>query len=190
MPTTVPLSSLQDTLAAAAQQYGLDPQILLHQAQQESGLNPNSVSKAGAIGVMQLMPGTAKDLGVNPRDPSANIYGGAHYMRQLLDRYDGNYRLALAAYNAGPARVDAYLKGRALPAETQAYVPAILGRDTPPPAPSPSPSGGADTTQSVQPGVGPPDAGAALTLRDVVLANINQRLRAAQQQFNTPLLME
>jgi len=180
----VPLSSLSDTINAAAQQYGLDPNLLLRQARQESGFNPNAVSKAGAIGVMQLMPGTAKDLGVNPNDPTANIYGGAHYMRQLLDRYNGDYRLALMAYNAGPGRVDAYLKGGKLPAETQNYAPAILG-----------PSAGVPlasiATQPAQPEASPdssPDLGAALTLRQAAL--IGHQLRNAQAAFNAPIMVQ
>lgn len=147
---------VRQSVIDAANQYGLDPNLLLKQFQQESGLNPNVVSKAGAMGVAQLMPGTAAQLGVDPRNTTENIDGGARYMREMLDRYGGDYHLALAAYNAGPGRVDAYLAGRGqLPAETQAYVPAIMGSRQPPGAP---PSG---ATRIVGGGPPPPSAAPA-----------------------------
>lgn len=119
---------VQQTINDAATQYGLDPDLLLRQAYQESGLKQSSVSSAGAKGIMQLMPKTASDLGVDPDDPVQNIYGGAKYMRQMLDQFGGSYPHALAAYNAGPARVQDYInKGTPLPSETQKYVPAIMG---------------------------------------------------------------
>jgi soluble lytic murein transglycosylase-like protein len=92
----------------------------------ESGGRPCAVSVKGAQGLMQLMPDTQYDLGVrDPFDPAENIAGGVRYIRQMLNRYKGDMRLALAAYNAGPQRVDA---GKDVPAiaETQAYVTAIM----------------------------------------------------------------
>lgn len=118
---------ITDKLTAAAQQYGLDPGLFQRQAYQESGYNQNAVSGAGALGVMQLMPGTANDLGVDPSNLDQNIDGGARYMRQMLNRYGGNQQLALAAYNGGPGKVDAYLKGGSLKPETLNYVKSITG---------------------------------------------------------------
>jgi len=90
---------------AAAGANGLDPDFLTAVARTESGLNPDAVSSAGAIGLMQLMPATARGLGVDPRVPQQNIMGGARHLRALLDRFDGQIDLALAAYNAGSGAV-------------------------------------------------------------------------------------
>src|SRR6185503_11112216 len=171
----VPLSSL---LSSAATQYGLDPNLLLRQARQESGLHQGAVSPAGAIGVMQLMPATAKGLGVDPNDVGQNIQGGAHYLRQMLDRYNGDYNLALAAYNAGPGRVEAYLKnGTALPSETQKYVAAIMGGNVPAAAAGGSvPLASLPATQPDMPNVNP------LAAR-LALSDIGRRLQQAQQSF-------
>jgi len=97
-------------------------------AVQESGLYPCAVSSAGATGLMQLMPATAASLGVaNPLDPWQNLQGGSQFLRQLLDRYGGDLRLALGAYNAGPANVD-YFGGVPPFAETQNYVESVMQR--------------------------------------------------------------
>lgn len=108
------------------QRYNLDPALLKAVAQTESGFSANAVSKAGAKGMMQLMDSTAEALGVaNVFDPTQNIDGGARYLRAMLDRYNGDVSMALAAYNAGPGAVD---KWGGLPPyqETQAYVPRVL----------------------------------------------------------------
>lgn len=112
-------------VANAAAQYGIDPALLAAVAKQESGLNQSAVSSAGAIGVMQLKPGTAASLGCDPNDMTSNIDCGAKYLSQLLAQFGGNEALALAAYNAGPGAVTKY--GGVPPyAETQAYVSNIL----------------------------------------------------------------
>ena len=108
-----------------AQQEGVPPDLFLRLVNQESRFNPDAVSSAGAIGLAQLMPGTASDLGVDPRDPVQNLTGGARYLRQQLDAFN-QPDLALAAYNAGPGNVRKY--GGIPPfEETQNYVSTILG---------------------------------------------------------------
>lgn len=112
---------------AAASRHGLDPALLRGLIRAESNFNPNAGSPAGAQGLTQLMPGTARSLGVtNPFDPAQAIEGGARYLRQQLDRFGGDERLALAAYNAGPGAVQRF--GGVPPyAETQTYVERVLG---------------------------------------------------------------
>jgi soluble lytic murein transglycosylase-like protein len=105
--------------------YGVDPDLARAVMRLESGGNPNAVSSAGAIGLMQLMPGTAKGLGVDPRDPKRNLEGGIKYLAQLADKYDGDYVKTLAAYNAGSGRVDSYGGVPPFP-ETERYVKNVL----------------------------------------------------------------
>lgn len=120
-------SEFDGLIAAAAQRYELDPALLKAVAHAESNLAPTSVSHAGAKGLMQLMDSTAQQLGViDSFDPAQNIDGGARFLRQLLDHYDGNVILALAAYNAGPGAVDRW-GGLPPYSETQAYIPRVLG---------------------------------------------------------------
>lgn len=114
-----------EAAVAAARKYGIDPGVYIRQIGQESSWNPNAVSSAGARGIAQFMPATAKGMGVNPDDPLASLDAGARLMRQNLDMF-GNYPDALAAYNAGPGAVQKY--GGVPPfAETRQYVATILG---------------------------------------------------------------
>jgi soluble lytic murein transglycosylase-like protein len=119
-------TSFDDVIKQAAAKEGIDPTLVKAVARAESNLNPGAVSSAGAKGVMQLMDGTARELGVRDSfDPAQNIAGGAKYLKQLLNRYGGDVKRALAAYNAGPGAVDA--SGGIPPyAETQAYVQRVL----------------------------------------------------------------
>jgi len=112
---------------AAGQKYNLSPDLLKAVAKVESTFRPHLVSKSGAMGIMQIMPGTARYLGVtDPFDPEQSIMGGARYLRENLDRFEGDIELALAAYNAGWPAVK---KHGGIPPfrETQAYVPKVLG---------------------------------------------------------------
>ena len=113
-------------LNVAAQKYGVDPKLVSAIAKAESDFNPDVVSSAGAVGVMQLMPETAAALGVrNINDPRENIDGGVAYLKQLLTAFDGDTTRAVAAYNAGPQAVKDY-DGVPPYAETRAYVNKVL----------------------------------------------------------------
>jgi soluble lytic murein transglycosylase-like protein len=116
---------VMSAISSAAQSQNLDAKLIEAVAWQESRLRPDAVSPKGAMGVMQLMPATARDLSVRPNDVTDNVRGGATYLRQLLARYDGDLVKALAAYNAGPGTVDR--RGGPPPyKETQAYIAAVL----------------------------------------------------------------
>jgi soluble lytic murein transglycosylase-like protein len=124
----LPASILSPVFERAGFAYGVSPLLLRAVAEQESGLQPCAVSRKGALGLMQLMPETATFLGLNdPFDVEENIFGGARFLRQLLDRFQNDLGLALGAYNAGPARIEQF--GGIPPiAETQNYVASILTR--------------------------------------------------------------
>jgi soluble lytic murein transglycosylase-like protein len=112
----------------SARKYGLDPRLLEAVMQVESAGNPRAVSRKGALGLMQLMPATARELGVgNPLDPRENLEGGARYLSRLLARYQGDLEMALGAYNAGPGTVDRYGGVPPWP-ETRAYIEKIKER--------------------------------------------------------------
>jgi soluble lytic murein transglycosylase-like protein len=122
---TPPTTRLADDFTAASTRFDISAQLTTALAWQESHFAMSSTSPKGAIGIMQLMPGTAKELGVDPQVPTANIEGGAEYLKMMMDRYDGDLVRALAAYNAGPNAVD---RSGGVPPyrETQDYVNAIL----------------------------------------------------------------
>ena len=118
---------VRNAIQAAARSQNLGEALVEAVAWQESKFRSDAVSPRGAIGLMQLMPETARALRVDPADLYANALGGASYLRSMLDRYDGDIVKALAAYNAGPGKVDHY---RGIPPypETKAYVANILER--------------------------------------------------------------
>lgn len=144
LPAMLPLQLQQSTSSydAIVQQasllYGVDAGLIHSVIEAESGYRSNVVSSAGAKGLMQLMDGTAQQMGVKDAfDPAQNVYGGTRYLASLLKRYNGNEAMALAAYNAGPGRVDALgvksdeqlrSKMSQLPLETQKYVANIMAR--------------------------------------------------------------
>lgn len=134
-------------VAQTAASMGVDPSLALGVAAAESNFNPNAVSSAGAIGVMQLEPGTAAALGVNPYDVVQNIQGGIRYLAAQLAAFGGEVAAALAAYNWGPGAVRQAMANAGAawlstaPAETQAYVAKILG-SVPAPAELAAPADG------------------------------------------------
>jgi len=130
-------------IGSAATSQHVDPKLLRAVIAQESGFRPCAESGKGALGLMQLMPATVDQFQVaDPFDPQQNIEAGAKYLKQLLDKYGGDLSLALAAYNAGPAAVDA-AKGIPDIRETRDYVKAILAatQPAPPQTPMPKPTG-------------------------------------------------
>lgn len=129
---------MMDKINTIAKSYGVDTNLVREVVRAESNFNPNAVSRAGAKGLMQLMDSTARSLNVDDSfDPEQNLEGGTKYLRDLLSKYDGNVKVALAAYNAGPGRVDRLdidtdaefaAKASQLPKETQRYVEKITSR--------------------------------------------------------------
>jgi len=119
-------SQIHQAIERAASRYNVPSDLIQSVIRCESNFKPDAVSRAGAQGLMQLMPATANDLGVSdPFDIQQNIMGGTRYLRQMLDRFDGNVETALAAYNAGPGTVTRY--GGIPPyRETQAYVKKVM----------------------------------------------------------------
>lgn len=116
-------AELDAMIRAEAERQGVNPDLVRAVVRQESGGRPDAVSSAGAIGLMQLMPGTARELGVNPHDPAQNLAGGVRYLKEMAARF-GNLDEALAAYNAGPGAVQRF--GGIPPyRETQDYVRRI-----------------------------------------------------------------
>lgn len=127
------MSAIPQLVAQTAADQGVDANLALAVASAESNFNPYALSPAGAIGVMQLMPATAAQLGVDPHDPGQNIQGGVSYLRRLLSEFGGDTAAALAAYNWGPGNVKKAITSyggdwlSAAPSETRNYVSKILG---------------------------------------------------------------
>src|SRR5689334_2397016 len=118
--------ALNQVVSGAGERHQIDPDFISSVIRAESGFHQNAVSRKGALGLMQLMPGTAADMGItNPFDPRSNVEGGTKYLRDLLVKYNFDVNKALAAYNAGPKRVDQY---HGIPPyyETQAYISRII----------------------------------------------------------------
>ncbi|QQE72765.1 lytic transglycosylase domain-containing protein [Brevibacillus composti] len=136
--TSAAPQGIMEKIGKVARSYGVDEALVREVVRAESNFNPHAVSRAGAKGLMQLMDATAKSLKVRDvYNPDENLAGGTKYLRELLDRYDGNVKVALAAYNAGPGRIsrlgidtDDELEERfsQLPVETQRYVDKIMKR--------------------------------------------------------------
>ncbi len=126
-PAKAPQSpAIPEVINAVSGRYNLDPDLVNSVIHAESGFNPNAVSHKGAQGLMQLMPPTASRLGVaNAFDPAGNVDGGTRYLRELLEKYNFDMVKALAAYNAGPQRVQQY-NGVPPYAETRAYVAKVV----------------------------------------------------------------
>jgi soluble lytic murein transglycosylase-like protein len=124
-PSAVPPHRLDRIVSAAAERHKIDPALVKAVISTESGWNPQAVSNKGAVGLMQLIPGTAQRYGVgNPFDPAQNVEGGTTYLKWLLDRYNGDLTKSLAAYNAGERSVD---RSGGVPAypETRRYVQKV-----------------------------------------------------------------
>lgn len=123
--TPLHLSSFQGSIAEAANRYGVDPALIRAVIHAESAFKPQAKSRVGALGLMQLMPATAREMGVtDPLSPNENIRGGVRYLASLMQRTGGNVTLATAAYNAGPAAVERH---RGIPPyeETETYVKRV-----------------------------------------------------------------
>lgn len=126
LPDVTAPAGIDGIIQRASRRYGVDAGLIKAVVKAESNFNPRAVSSAGAQGLMQLMPATARQLGVtNAFDPEQNIMAGTRFLKDMLGRYNGNVDAALAAYNWGPGNVDRKGLGSALPGETRAYLARV-----------------------------------------------------------------
>jgi soluble lytic murein transglycosylase-like protein len=163
----VPDASLIAAARDAASRYGVDPDIFQRMINQESGFNPAARSPAGAIGIAQFMPQTARGFGIDPLDPMQSLDAAARYIKNGLSQFNGSYPLALAAYNAGAGAVRKY-NGIPPYRETQNYVKTILGALTPNTA---APAGAAPIPSSSAVAAQPPSNAMALALMSLLGGN-------------------
>jgi soluble lytic murein transglycosylase-like protein len=134
--TAMPEADLKPLIDESAKAQDLKPELIHAVIRRESDSYPCAVSEKGAVGLMQLMPDVARQFGADPLDPKQNVQAGSRYLKQLMSRYKGDLKLALAAYNAGPQLVDAQNKVPDIP-ETTSYVEAILKDLKEPASPNP-----------------------------------------------------
>jgi len=178
-------SDIERYIQEAAKENNLPPELIRSvMAQENAKRDPNAVSRKGAVGLMQLEPGTARDMGVtDPTDPEQNVHGGSRYLAEMLKRYHGNRSLALAAYNAGPGTVDKYGGVPPYP-ETQKYVAAVEKNLNSAPPPPPPPDVDTDTSSPPTATTPTTDAGPPAVSTDE-LNNLPMNIRRMPNQQET-----
>jgi soluble lytic murein transglycosylase-like protein len=184
VPSFVP-DQYRPVMGKAAVDQDLPVDLLARQTKQESGFNPNAVSSAGARGISQFMPATAREMGINPQDPNQAIPAQAAYLRQNIDKFGGSTPLGLAAYNWGPGNVQDWLKGGGdvskMPAETQGYIRNIAGQQ--PQAPqqmAQAPGANPAMLAKLQEGINSPNPVIQKQARELAMPLITQMFKPAE----------